>query len=692
MNFDVQRLYELLPAVYRLRDTEKGRPGAAPGSAGLTEEHRQRIERQTAGPLKALLWVIAEQVAVIEEDLAQLYDDQFIETCAEWVVPYIADLVGHPLREHADDRVSLRAEVANTIAYRRRKGTVAVLEQVARDTTGWRARAVEFFRLLGCTQQMNHVRPNGVYSPDLRNWEPLERADTAFDTLGHTVDVRGKYSVSNIGIFLWRLRAYSQTESLACPAAKPPHQDQLFHFHPLGQDTQLFTNPETENAMEHLAEPIHVPMPISRVVLGRKLEQYYAKGRSLHIEVNEHGTEDQYRDLSAERIEVRDLSDWEYRPKHGQVAIDPVLGRIAFGVAQKAPPRVTFHYGFSADIGGGEYERASTFETRTRPVGRPVVEVPGQYDTLQDALDATKEGGCVKICRNQRFPESLTIAVAKSARIELRAVNGCRPAIAREKSADSSIALRIEGNEDSEVTLNGLLIRGSLIVKNTRMRRLRLRHCTLVPAPAPSLIIDDPNITVEIEHCIVGGLEIITAAQVHIADSIVDATHPGRWALSGKDETLANTTLRILRSTVLGRVQVRTLELAENVIFQGRLSVGQQQAGCMRFCYAPFNSHTPRRFRCVPELTQTAASGEQDDVAEDSRGGHRPQFECTRYGQPSYCQLSRHCPDAIRRGADDNSEMGAFHHLFQPQRGDALKARLQRYAPLGMTTSIYHVT
>src|SRR5262249_22656726 len=70
MSFDTERLYELLPAFYRVRDAEQGEP------------------------LKALLSVIAEQVAVLEEDLAQLYDDQFIETCAEWVVPYIGDLVG----------------------------------------------------------------------------------------------------------------------------------------------------------------------------------------------------------------------------------------------------------------------------------------------------------------------------------------------------------------------------------------------------------------------------------------------------------------------------------------------------------------------------------------------------------------------------------------------------------------------
>jgi hypothetical protein len=106
MSFDAKRMYELLPAIYRLRDADRGEP------------------------LKALLAVIADQVGVLEEDLAQLYDDQFIETCGEWVVPYIGDLIGYRALHNVVPRIgSQRAEVAHTIAFRRRKGTAAMLEQ-----------------------------------------------------------------------------------------------------------------------------------------------------------------------------------------------------------------------------------------------------------------------------------------------------------------------------------------------------------------------------------------------------------------------------------------------------------------------------------------------------------------------------------------------------------------------------------
>ena len=129
MALDADTLYNLLPATYRVRDVEQG------------------------DPLRALVAVLAEQAQALEENLEQLYDDQFIETCAEWVAPYIGDLIGYRSLYGVAPRVgSPRAEVANTIGFRRRKGTAAMLEQLARDVTGWDARVVEFFQLLATTQ------------------------------------------------------------------------------------------------------------------------------------------------------------------------------------------------------------------------------------------------------------------------------------------------------------------------------------------------------------------------------------------------------------------------------------------------------------------------------------------------------------------------------------------------------------
>ena len=66
----------------------------------------------------------------------------------------------------------------------------------------------------------------------------------------------------------------------------------------------------------------------------------------------------------------------------------------------------------------------------------------------------------------------------------------------------------------------------------------------------------------------------------------------------------------------------------------------------------------------------------------------RPQFNSKRYGLPAYCQLADACAVEITRGAEDEAEMGVFHDLYQPQRADNLRARLDQYMPSGMETAI----
>jgi hypothetical protein len=231
MSQNLDRLYDLLPAVYRLRDHEQGEP------------------------LRALLQIIAEQVNLVETDLDQLYDNWFIETCQDWLVPYIGELIGYtPVFEggqpgdpatvqgQARNKILMpRREVANTLRYRRRKGTLALLEELARDVAGWPARAVEFYTLLGWTQHLNHLRLERGRTVELRRGDALDRLNGPFDELAHTVDIRrlnanrttGRYNIPDVGLFVWRLRSYSVTQTQAyCLEEIGPH---CFTFSVLGK-------------------------------------------------------------------------------------------------------------------------------------------------------------------------------------------------------------------------------------------------------------------------------------------------------------------------------------------------------------------------------------------------------------------------------------------------------------------------
>jgi len=710
MSFDADNLYNLLPAIYRIRDAERGEP------------------------LRALLSVIADEAVVLDDNLAQLRDDMFIETCSSWVLPYIGDLIGvEGLPAAGGTGLTPRAELANTIGYRRRKGTAAVIEQLARDVTGWPARAVEFFQLLATTQHMNHVRRENLSFVGVRDAGRLEYLGTAFERLGgeadlpHTADVRriggahGRYNIPNVGVFVWRLRAYSLTRSPAAPAFAGDLS--RFTFNPLGLDTQLFTLPESESEIAQVAGPLNVPAGISRRALDRKdggvrrFVDYYGEGLSFLIERAGAGVHDEPTPFKAEEIVVCDLGDvtdaggnvtgWAYTPLPStvKVAVDPERGRVAFASDLDKPPLVTFHYGFSANVGGGEYDRVNSIAAELEPltlVANTFAEEAGTLPTVQAALGALgEEGGAVEIVDNGRYEEleqagsKQPFTLSTKHRLELRAGDKRRPVLAVTKPVE------IVGGDESEVSVNGLLVSGAGLHVGRALRLLRLRHCTIIAGAAadrgdkhpPALVVDAADVQVEIEDCILlGGLRVAADASVSVRNSVIDSTSEvGVAYASPLAGVRPGGALRVENSTVVGKVFTTVLELASNSIFlarvgesddkawRGPVQAEQRQKGCARFSYIPPNSRVPRRYRCQPEAGADASR-------------IRPTFNSLRYGDPDYCQLGSRCPREIARGADDESEMGVFHDLYQPQREAHLRARLDEYLRFGLEAAILYVS
>jgi hypothetical protein len=151
-------------------------------------------------------------------------------------------------------------------------------------------------------------------------------------------------------------------------------------------------------------------------------------------------------------------------------------------------------------------------------------------------------------------------------------------------------------------------------------------------------------------------------------------------------------------------VHVQELELADNSLITGVVISEQKQTGCVRFSYLPLESAVPRRYRCQPDFAITqavedalrenpnASSPELDRVAAAIRSSLQPDFTSRQFADPGYMQLHATCPVEIRSGADDGSEMGVFHDLFQVQRETNLRARLEEYLRFGLEAGIFFVT
>jgi hypothetical protein len=752
------RLYELLPAIHRVRDAA------------------------AQYPLRALLRVFDEQLSLVESDIARLYDNWFIETCEDWVVPYIGDLVGWTALHDGSDAacaqgvsspriVSPRRDVANTIAQRRRKGTLAVLESLARDVAGWPARAVEMYALLARSEPLNHQRLDRGKTVDLRAGRSLASLGGPFEAAARGVDVRrvashrtrGRYDIPSVAVFVWRLPAYSVTRAPACCLeSQGPH---CFTFSVLGHDTALHTLPVPEAEPTAAARPIHLPVPITREMLAERTSRrpvravasavYYGEGKSLAVYAPDWPTKGAPQPIPRESVVPADLDGFQYRAKRAQIAVDPVRGRIVFPTGQ-LPKRgvwVGYHYAFSADMGGGEYARrlsaprdhvlyrvaksggTGTEESISAALARWRAEQAllgaEPSDTGKKEDWARKRvallAAVIEIQDSGAYSERLNVELDEGESLQIRARSRARPVLRMlDYVADQPDALRVSGKRGSRFVLEGVVVtgRGVQIVgpdradgerfKQGDLCDVTLRHVTLVPGwglecdcepkrpNEPSLELLYTSARVVVEHAILGSIEV-AADEVHaepievrIQDSIVDATSNERSAIGGSDRPFAFASVTLKRSTVFGELSVDSLALAENTIFMGLVRVARRQTGCVRFCYVSPGSRTPSRYRTQPDSAVRAVSEAGSwpsqnarRAAEDlARSRVRPLFNSVRYGAATYAQLACACAEEIRRGAEDEAEMGAFHDLLQPQREANLVARLTEFTPGGMESGV----
>jgi hypothetical protein len=721
MTVDPDKLYNLVPVVYRLRDADRGYP------------------------LRAMLRVIGEQVDIVEKDISGLYENWFIETCADWLVPYIGTLIGYTpvsmpssnatgARALARERIMVpRREVANTIRFRRRKGTLAVLDDLAEAVAGWPALAVEFYRRLAWTQNIDYLHLDRGRLVDVRDGDALEQIDTAFDELGHVVDIRrvnsartqGWSNIPDVGVFIWRIGAYTVTQA---PAYNYDEESpNCYLFSALGNDAQLYVNPN-----DPAADPA-LPIPITRdafethelsettgqVTSG--VPYYYGPGKSLLIST---GTPLTPVDVS--RIVPADLTDWTYRPTGNQIAVDPVLGRIILPPGQARRPNlvVSYLYGFVAPIGGGEYPR-----TLVQPANAMRYQV-GQgapFAQIGAALTQWKQdapqNAVIEIVDSNVYAEPVVVSLAQGQTLELRAASGKRPVIRLldwQGDAAAVGGMSISGAAQSWFILDGIVVTGHAVQIGGNVSGVAFRHCTLVPGwgldcncgpkrpTEPSLEIVEAPLCVTIEHSIVGAIQIERdevkedPLTLCISDSIVDATDASRVAIGASGKRCADIHLSLKRVTVVGSVAVEEITLAEDSIFLGTVLACRRQQGCMRFCYIPPGSRTPRRYECQPDLVEQAvadraraenlSAADRIVLLQAERLRVEPEFDSLRYGTPTYCRLALTCAAEIATGADDESEMGVYHDLYQPQRIASLNQRLSEYTPAGTDAGIIYAS
>ncbi|WNG35765.1 hypothetical protein F0U61_20380 [Archangium violaceum] len=697
-----QKLWQLLPELYRAEDSP---------------------ELNRNGPLRELVERIGAQAAIVRRSMDRLWEDQSIETCDDWVIAYMADLLATNLVPGLDAR-GQRRDVAKTIYYRRRKGTVPQLEELAADLTSWDVRVVEFFRRLGRTR--HRLDPEvggpgmgralqvaqGLSGPltrtaiggtaDLRSHDGARLAHTAFDEFFHTADVRrgqghtGWHGIPRLGVFLWRLQSVP-LESVT-PVRDATCENQ-YTFDPTGRDIPLFAasarvyGDQSSSPAEH-----QLPAPISGPLLQTAFAELYAAKSALDATAVVDHSLGIYR-LSPSGLHYELV---EYDPENPQLTADPrqlepdylllpERGRFLRREPESGEDfRVSYHTGFSSGIGAGGYDRRLPGKM-TAPLAEPLLQVSGGGDALTLALGTDPLSGTVLLEDSLTYTSGFDVEL-QPASFTLRAENHRRPVLRRPPGLPSS-AWTFTGSvgpkgQTSELRLDGLFFCGDDVVLAGTFDRVVLTTCTLDPgnqpegASGPLLAADGKPLgpcrlrilgqvrELEVDRCILGPVRTEgtgTLERLTLVDSILQAP-PGEQVLD-----LKTTDVRMKRCTLLGEARVHRFD-ADTSILHDVVTVEDNQHGCVRFSAWATGSTLPRKYESV-ELAPRQSL-----------------FASRAFGRPDYAQLLLTAPTTVSEGAEDGSEMGAFCREKYALKARALRIKFDEYMPIGLSPVWVYVT
>lgn len=544
----------------------------------LPEIHRIRdAEQADDAPLAAFLGVIEGVFGDLRGDIEGLYDDLFVDTCAPWVLPYIADLLG--TSHLSGDPWTVRADLADTIALRRRKGTLGAIERLVYDLSGYGVHAVELRERLVWAQHMGHLRldPDAASSAvvrggtaTLRDPATLSLLGTPFDSFARVPDLKRadpgalRHNLPNLAIFLWRLQTFTT------PRTRPVHRGTSdlgsaspgarfvlrFDIDPLGRPLRLFGRRREieaagagdragDRARDGVTEADATPGPIlsARLTSGSSagdpaayiaLDTYDASGpapsgvvlgdRALTL----HLPQATFSPLDPEDYRFRgaNLCAWEDGLPRAlgdrEIAVDPAIGRLAIGLNSSAAALAleeallcSASHGALGPLGAQPITRDNAWSGAPLP---PPIRVGAGLEDIHDALSNLGSAGGARV-----------IELAESAIVDLDL---------------SSVVGTLDEDGGPNLTLTHTLVIRAADGQRPILRLaqpLRARPAALLASdPSEQTILDDANaaLTVRLEGILVtrgpafppGGALIERAAVGAL--EIVDATlDPGGHTL-----------------------------------------------------------------------------------------------------------------------------------------------------------------
>lgn len=219
-------LYDAIPALYKLED----------------ERARFRNPPELA-ELESFIKILAAPLAIARQSIEELYGDLFIDSAQDWVLPYLAQMVG--TRLVFPDADSNRRDIRATVRWRRRKGTPAMLEDLGNELTNQLVVTQEGWQRIQLAQDLNILRPERTI-PLIRSAAIAEQGQGPLDSLYHAVDGRwisqhtGRYHPKHLIHWVHPTALFPVIGGTPADLRNPATDSDLrFAFHPLGREMPL---------------------------------------------------------------------------------------------------------------------------------------------------------------------------------------------------------------------------------------------------------------------------------------------------------------------------------------------------------------------------------------------------------------------------------------------------------------------
>jgi hypothetical protein len=660
--------------------------------------------------LDDLLVAVDRQRQLLAQDIDQVWQDLFIESCADWAVPYLGRLVGLP------PDVS-RLEVAYTIALRRRKGTPAAFEDFAEVLTGWTARAVEGWQTTLWVQRLGHPPPPRTATVNFADLAH-QRIGTPFERARRSVSPGGRWSPRSATAVVWPWRVVTLWDVEACPL--PASGPTRFALHPLGLEAPPYLRPEplrlTSDADGTWSVPPRTGAETDAPVRAtyQVLQALAAPGSADIV----YGGTWQLADshplapapgaatpplvaftvggsaIAWDKLRFGNLPEGgpaPFPPAPDEAIVDVARGHVELGAALAAEGvlRATWHRPVPGSLGAlGSACVADPSARVTVTVNPAVTPGPRVVATIAEAFTA---GEALSVGMSLSAADSLPgrpdveIRLDTSDRLDSGPAQAFTPTLPRWRIVAPGLSTpTLLGPLNLDLVgaclnLEGFWLEGDLRL-GPHLEGVTLSRVTMNP-PAAATIIADPEawgLDLAADHCLLGAIRAdLAAGPLTLSDCVVDGRGAGLRVCGGdrrgalRDSVAGGMRLgpqiRADSVTFVGPVRAEAID-AQDCVFVDGVEVVQQQEGCLRFCFhGPALSLPPSLppvYRCGPFAAPTFAS-----VGFESAGYYTVALE------PDHPLLS---------AASDCGEVGGYHHDRRGLRIERLRRRIDEFVPLGL--------